>query len=364
MLCLGAVLLIIFSVLQQEIRMHTGLGPTSSDIPVYVSVIGFLLGLVVQHTLPRTRAGFYIGVAAMIGGLIYVCFAPREDYVSNWSDFGAGKTVTVDFQPGWDGKIEWNNVNYNGYASQVPQASAPLTPVEQPTGSEIWISGVFSTFDTRDYSGGLFPPSYYFYNSYAYNAEAIELVQAQLPGIKVTGDSVPARPPRNVGLFSLTPDLEKQTKDKTGRLTLRVSGQVLSLRQIAAIPLDQPHYIARVSGGIVRVKPIASGHAQLTLWSVAPQSMPFSGTEDFVCVLVDPQARTGKVLRRDGFSSTSSGFTFTSRSRSLMDAESSYALDGNEALGSMILYVFQYTPTADFNTTLVAPNFKMSPPAN
>ena len=47
--------------------------------------------------------------------------------------------------------------------------------------------------------------------------------------------------------------------------------------------------------------------------------------------------------------------------REVRDAVHDYVIDGTEPLERMVLYVFQYEPSEEFSTTLVASNFRMSP---
>jgi hypothetical protein len=359
MFCLGGVVLVIENILIAQFRHQYGAMDGTWIFPLVL--VGCLLSLVIEHTRRRGKLGFCVGMSflgvAMIAGFLST---GSPAWTPAYQDYPVGRTVKVDFQPGWEKKIQWSTSSY-GNGVVVPAALADLEPAGPIPGDRIWTDLVAARFDVPG------EPPHILSNvgPTGFNLEgsrtvAMDLIEARLPGIKLPKDPFPDVPSQDTWLFNLH-NVESQVVGKTGTLTLDVRGQVLSMKQLAAIPLNDPRYIARVPGGFIRVCPFAPGTPySLTLWIVAPDQFPFSSNDEFICVLVDPQTHSGTMLKNGGQSSYSSSFSF-SGTRGQKDSNLTYSLDGTEPLDRMVLYIFQYAPEADFNTTLVAPDFAMTP---
>jgi hypothetical protein len=360
LLCLAAVSLFLTAIINTQLRRYSPNGPSPEDF-FAILCTGFLGSLAIAHVQRGGRLGFYVGVVTFFIGLAYLCLGSTSELRSTYVGPSISKSVNVEFNPDWAGTLKWGHSSY-GMNEQVPAAYADLKPAQDIPGTRIWITNVTAQFDVPgDFSGGLPSIGIGYFSLGREDSLNTQLIQEQLPNITFPKEPYQAPPSYSTGLFNLYAT-EQQVRHKSGRLTLHVTGEVLALRQLAAIPLDDPHYIAHIPGGFLRVAPPRSGEAwQLRLWSVAPQVFYFNTTNNYLCVLVDPQSSTGTILRGSGATSFSSSFGL-SGAQTLVDAETTYQLDGKQPINHQVLYVFQYTPTADFGTKLVAPDFNMQPP--
>jgi hypothetical protein len=360
LLCLAAVLFFLAAIINAQMRRFS---PNEASPEVFFTIlcIGFLGSLVIAHVQRGGRVGFYIGVATFFIGIAYLCLGSTPEWKSIYAGPAVGKSVKVDIDSDWASTLRWSHTSY-GNNEQVPAAFANLKPTEETPGSRIWVTNVSAEFEARGPFRGVLPgvgPS--FFSAGRDESLNRDLVQALLPNISLPKEQYQA--PRNydTGLFNLSA-IEPEVRNETGTLRLHVTGEVLELRQLAAIPLNDPRYIARIPGGFLRVAPVRpGGDGQLRLWAVAPRLFYYNSTGDYLCVLVNPQTSTGKILQSGGASSFTSSFGL-SGTQTIVDSEITYQLNGNDPLENQLLYVFQYTPTADFSTELVAPGFKMSPP--
>ena len=361
MLCLGAVVSVVANLLM-SMYQHNFAARDSGYVVLVLA--GLLVSLLVEHLRRGSRLGLYIGIVSIAFGFIYQFFAPpAPPSTPDPGIFRVPKITHVDFQPDWLSTLTWSSTNY-GNGLTVPAAFARLTPIDANAANRVWINMVAAQFEVPGgFSGGLGNIGTAYFSVGPEMVENNDLIQAKMPGIKLAtaSNGVPMNATQNVGLFNLL-GVEDKVRDQTGKLTLAVIGQVLEVNQVAAIPLGDPHYIVHLPGGFLRVRPVSQTQAShlLTVWSVGPTAFPSSSQGDYMCVLVDPQAATGKMLRNSGASSSSSGFRLGGM-REVRDSVYDYVIDGTEPLDRMTLYVFQYEPAEQFNTTLVVPNFKMSP---
>ena len=275
MLCLGAVVLVVENLLI-SMQPHVYGQHSSGFVPLVVA--GLLVSLIVEHFQRGSRLGLSIGLASIALCLLGQYFAPPgASMTMDPSIFRVPKTAQVDFQPDWPGTVTWSDTSY-GNGQRVPAAVARLTPMGDSSGNRILINYVVAQFDVP----GEFPqplsgvgPQYFSIGPE--QADNTDLVQSRLPGIKLKAEpnAVPAGSMFHVGLFNLL-GVENKVRGKTGALTLNVEGQVLELRQVAALPLGDPHYIAHLPGGFLRVRPVFSTQADhlVTLWSVGPAVFP------------------------------------------------------------------------------------------
>lgn len=364
MLCLGALALILAEVVRAEWRSYLGINPEPSLIFGYGVLALFLLSLIVEHGQRGRRTGFGIGIAGLGIGLVVIIFGPSPVSTPSVDTYHTGKIAQVGFESGWENSISWHNIS-QGYGPLMPQAVTTLQPSVQETGTVVWVNQVNSDFSVpHDWSGYL-PSS--LMGPFGFNANEVGnpiSLQAALPGIALTDPDGVHREPTGIyaPLFYLPADLAAKVTGKTGTLSVDVSGQLLKLVELAVIPLNDPHYIARVPGGFIRIRPYQEeeNRRQLIAWSIMPDPLQFVGQSPLVFVLVDPQTSMGKILKNGEWSFNSVAIQAMG-SRSITDRERLLSLDGTEPLSRMVLHVFKYTPTADFSTTLAAPDFLMNP---
>jgi hypothetical protein len=180
----------------------------------------------------------------------------------------------------------------------------------------------------------------------------------ELPDFTITRADNGREGDSTVTLFSLDPTQKAQLQGKTGALVLKVRGQKLSLFQMAKIPLNQPHFIARVPGGFIRIKSSTPPDDQnLVVWRVSAEEN-ISWMQDMIYVLVDPRNHTGTLLDQGGSSSSSNSIGGSFRT---VDSETTLRVNENAALDQMTLYVYEATPENPFEIVLTAPNFTMNP---
>jgi hypothetical protein len=344
----------VFYALTMIISVQLRVGSEGDSIFLRVIIPGFLLSLVVQHGQRRSRLGFFIGVAALVLGLLLQCFMPAARVYTVSYPALTGKWSRVEFKPGWSSDVTWTTGNENGVLYQ--QAVAHLLPIGLDSDSQIVAHGVNASFQPSNESGVNLMGSVLLFGTK--NLSRMESLQTKLPGIvlEIGPDIQQTEPPTS--LFKLSADQESKLGGKTGTLILQISGQVRTLRQLAAIPLDDQHYIGRIPGGFLRVAPLEGDTTGLlTLWALTPRKNFSMGmANELVCVLVDPRAHTGKVLSSSGNSFTSDGIM------QLEDAQLYYRFSAADRKPGMVLYVFAFAATSDFRTALTAPSFKMEPP--
>jgi hypothetical protein len=362
MLCLGVVLFILMAILSQEISIHYAHNNGTGGLCIVLIVPGLLLSLVVQHWQRRTQLGYYIGVGSIATGMVAQCLFPNLPSMGIYPEYDTGKTAEVGFLPDWPNNVSWGS--YRSSDLNQIQASAHLaaTGIEADLG--VSVTSVSAKFQPEGESTVNLGPSVNRFNLYQPQADRIKTIQTKLPDIHLDSGPVPTHSdhPTQASLFTLDADLDKKVRDKAGILGLEVSGLVLTLRQMAIIPLDQPHYIARIPGGFIRVQPRNGTHdPQLTVWTIAPASDLGMLNREFIFVLVNPDTHTGHVLESRGMSFSTLAF-MTGESH-LLDTDNSYAVDVSDPIDRMVLYVFESVPIANFRTKLITPSFRMTLPA-
>jgi hypothetical protein len=359
MLCLILLGSVLFSLLAFSLQVHPHanlVGQNQVASPHGgILVIGLFVSLVVQYRLRRTRIGLILGIAALVLELVSPFFLPNVPVPAASPYALTGKSVQVEFSPDWQKTISW------GHGSST-EAMARLAPISAAPGTQTIIEGITSTFQLPDGKSMELPSGIPFSSMFPFQAKPLELLRESLTGSSVLWPGHDHDFLMPVPLFSLDLNLKQQLQGKMGTLVLKITRQTMTLEQTTKIPLAQPGFIGRFPGGFIRVCPPDpkenKENKELTVWKIALKKNINEDSRNTIYVLVDSQNHTGTVLNQGGssFSSGSSNGGFQ-----LVDSEISLNLNGTESLDRMVLYIFEFTSSADFATTLTVPDFTMNP---
>jgi hypothetical protein len=355
MLCAGFVGLFLFVISYSAKITVPGTTPMvlTTDRFIDIFIPGLFLSLIVQHWRRRGRAGLMIGLATIVIAPIAQIAFPVWTIQTPPKIVGTGKIVRIDFSPDWQNHVFW------GRPTLI--ANAILTPVPADDDSGLLIQSVSGEFQLpgEDPTKLSISDPYRFMFSIQRQLKPLALAQKALPDILLTrpNHQIDFCPP--VNLFSLTSAQNDLLQGRTGTLVLNLAGVKMSLIKRAAIPLNQPQFIARIPGGFIRVAPLSPvDHASLSIWKVEPERTDLSPEQDMVYVLVNPANHTGTIVNSNGNSSSSNGL---GGGFSRVSSVSTVLVGNSEPLEQKVLYIFQAMPGDSFVSTLTAPNFTMNP---
>ena len=340
------------------IREQTSVGaPSEPDIILVLELlcIGLSGSLLLTHLNRGAKTGFYMGFGSLLLALAYFTFGfePSETWTSG--GYPTAQSPHVDFDPGWLKTLTWRH-SESSKDKQQSAAYATLSPMHEDPGTRVWVTYVTAKFDVPGEQSVQLPPKQGVASSGTFDARDTQLLQSELSGITLQFDPSAVLESYNTCLFEL--NLETfGLRNKTGTLRLNATGAVYSMKLLAKIPVGDIHYVAHVRGGFIRLAPRQTGEpGVVTLWT-----LNLGWTGGLVCVLVDPQTAAGRVLTKTDIyaGNPNSGSPLGS---TVEDSLVDFQFKGKGPLDREVLYLFQYAPTVNFETKLVAPNFKMSPP--
>lgn len=354
-LCVGLLGLFLVSLLTVALsHPRPGNGIFAADHLAVILIPGLFISLIVQHWRRRRQSGLVVGVTAIALALIaQVCLPPPASTAEVEPFVSSGNETHIDFLPDWQKSVEWGR-NQND-----TEAMSVLKPVDAQYANFI-VESVAGQFQAEGEnpvflslkSSNQFTPYFQF------QFKRVGLVRAALPDdtINLPNNVREGDPP--VTLFTLPAAQKLQLQGKTGSITLNLHGYKMVLIQEASLPLDQPHFIARIPGGLIRSNLSTDpDDPKIVIWKVSSEKNS-RWMQEMIYVLVDPKNRTGTIVEPGGSSSSSNSI---GGSYHTMDSEMTLNPGGNDTLDQKLLYIFRVTPDAPFQATLTAPNFTMNP---
>ena len=353
---LGLFLLVLLDATLVHPHAANGAQSLTADNLSDILVPGLVVSLIVQHWRRQGRAGFITGIAAIVLAVTAQLFLPPRVTPGIAKVSPVGKALAIDVSPDWQKHIFWSR------RDNPSEAMADLKPVDSQNAAFVVESatGEFQAPGSAPVPLAILPefPFMPLTIRMQWQFKRVALAQAALPDDTISLPDNRQEGGSTITLFSLDPAQKIQLAGKTGSLNLSLHGQKLTLVQVAQIPLDQPHSIARTPGGFIRINVSApSDDTRLVVWKVAMEKNVLWSQEK-IYVLVDPRSHTGTILDSTGSSSSSNTIGGTFRT---IDSETTLSVEGNETLDQKVLYVYDVAPTTPIEIALTAPDFTMNP---
>ena len=311
-------------------------------LALLIFIGGLAASLIVQYGFRRTRSAFILGAGSICLTIMTLLWWPFVIPGTSWPPQTPG---AVHLTYGLDATkpLYWNDQQQNFITYKV--ATVSFTPPDSAMEGIPVIRSVESTFQPEgDAAISLSFPGAVSGPINNNSSDWLSQVQKENPDLVITGPqySVPSRP-----IFMLAPSQAERVKDKTGTLSLKISGNFISLHKEAEIPLEESAF-ARIPDALVRIKSVRKdtvgmdisvrevGYVDNQTWSSLPT----------VYLLVDRKKRTGLILTRQ---LSSSQMSFGGPLSRISGDVTMHAFAGlqDSSINDLVLYVYEETAGPD-----------------
>ena len=320
---------------------------------------GLIASLIVQHVLRTTGKASLLGLAGVLLAIAVLRWWPFVLPSIGFAkvDASAGKVIHLEYRLDPTKPFVWSTSHIGNSSSQL--ANLPLLSPPPPPAGLFRIRSITSSFQSKTTGNVTLPSPSAMYGIFAIDRLnwSSQLQQAN-PGFSIQGLIPPANIPTPA--FELSPDLSDKLKDQTGSLSVTINGEIVTLQKRAEIPLRDSG-LARIPSALVRLLAIQNDKAgfQLSLEEVGYRDLITSQSLPVVYLVVDRRNRRAFVPEQTGASSQSNAF---GGHLVRMSQHLTLRVDApGEPVNELLLYVYDITPGASFESEINVPNYTFHP---